>query len=200
MEQRRHATNALEMADHEAEAALLRRLDALERLVFGRSAPSEVEVQPLMPKVEAIAKAVARAEGGRRDLEDLATQASHLGLLSPEPSTTTSPSIENNVALKESIILTARGEIEATASVLAKVKALEKHINPPYLRDISQFSARLGQLDRTYTAQATEAARINERAENARLHYSQAVSLVSEKFVHWDDQVAELERQHASRS
>eukprot|EP00904_Undaria_pinnatifida_P005903 jgi/Undpi1/2442/HiC_scaffold_13.g05823.m1 len=198
MEQQRRETNVLDVADHEAEASLLRRLDALERLVFGRSAPAEVEVQPLVPKVEAISKAVTRAEGGRREFEELATQASHLGLLSPMPSTS-SPTLDDNVALKESILLAARGEIEATASVLAKVKALDKHINPPYLRDISQLSARLDQLDRTYTAQATEAARINERAENARLHYSQAMSLVSEKFVHWDDQVAELERQHASR-
>lgn len=62
--------------NQEAEVALLRRLDALERTVFGRTAPSEVEVQPLMPKVEAIAKAVTRAEGGRRELEELATQGS----------------------------------------------------------------------------------------------------------------------------
>ena len=60
--------------NQEAEASLLRRLDALERLVFGRSAPAEVEVQPLVPKVEAISKAVTRAEGGRRELEELATQ------------------------------------------------------------------------------------------------------------------------------
>lgn len=59
--------------------------------------------------------------------------ASHLGLLSPMPSTS-SPTLDDNVALKESILLAARGEIEATASVLAKVKALDKHINPPYLR------------------------------------------------------------------
>lgn len=53
---------------------LLRRLDALERLVFGRShsatAPTR-EVEPLAGKIEAISKAVARAEGGGRDLEDL---------------------------------------------------------------------------------------------------------------------------------
>lgn len=64
--------------------------------------------------------------------------ASHLGLLSPVPSTT-SPTIDGNVALKESIILAARGEIEATASVLAKVKTLEKHINPPYLRGMTRL-------------------------------------------------------------
>ena len=64
------------LMNQEAEVALLRRLDALERMVFGRSAPSEVEVQPLMPKVEALTKAVARAEGGRRELEELATQGS----------------------------------------------------------------------------------------------------------------------------
>lgn len=66
------------LTNQEAEAALLRRLDALERLVFGRSAPSEVDVQPLMPKVEAIAKAVTRAEGGRRELEELAAQGAAL--------------------------------------------------------------------------------------------------------------------------
>lgn len=60
---------------------LLRRLDALERLVFGRShsaagaAAARVrEVEPLAGKIEAISKTVARAEGGGRDLQDLAVK------------------------------------------------------------------------------------------------------------------------------
>lgn len=58
---------------------LLRRLDALERLVFGRSYSAAAaapvrEVEPLAAKVEAISKFVARAEGGDRDLQDLAAQ------------------------------------------------------------------------------------------------------------------------------
>lgn len=58
---------------------LLRRLDALERLVFGRSRPAAGaaagmirEVQPLTVKIEAISKAIARAEGGGQDFQDLA--------------------------------------------------------------------------------------------------------------------------------
>lgn len=58
----------------EAEAALLRRLDALERLVFGRLGPSERQVEPLAPKLEAIATSLTRAEGGNRDLSGLASQ------------------------------------------------------------------------------------------------------------------------------
>lgn len=60
---------------------LLRRLDSLERLVFGRShsaagtaAAPVREVEPLAAKIEAISKTVARAEGGGRDLEELAAQ------------------------------------------------------------------------------------------------------------------------------
>ncbi len=54
---------------------LLRRLDALERLVFGRAAAAAPvrEAEPLAAKVEALSKSVARAEGGR-DLRDLAAQ------------------------------------------------------------------------------------------------------------------------------
>lgn len=55
---------------------LLRRLDALERLVFGRGAAATPgrEVEPLAGKVEALSKSVARAEGGGTDLRDLASQ------------------------------------------------------------------------------------------------------------------------------
>lgn len=41
--------------------------------------------------------------------------------------------------LKESIVLAARGEIEATASVLEQAKVLEEHVNPPYLRGDPRF-------------------------------------------------------------
>lgn len=66
----------------EAEAVLLRRLDALERLVFGRSCSAASsgtaslgrEVEPLVAKVNAISKSVARAEGGDRNLQDIAAQ------------------------------------------------------------------------------------------------------------------------------
>ncbi|CAN0343696.1 unnamed protein product [Ectocarpus sp. 8 AP-2014] len=198
------ATSPRHEDDHEAEAVLLRRLDALERLVFGRSCSAASsgtaslgrEVEPLAAKVKAISKSVARAEGGDRNLQDIATQAARLGLLSPLPSAAST----HNVALKENILYAARGEIETTARLLSQVKALQEHINPPYLKDMPLLTARLSRLEGTYVQQATEVARINERAENALLHYSEAVNLVSEKFVHWDDQVAELERQHASRS
>ena len=55
---------------------LLRRLEALERLVFGRDCPAAPgrKVEPLAPKLEALSKSVARAEGGGRDMQDLAAQ------------------------------------------------------------------------------------------------------------------------------
>ncbi|CAM9225357.1 unnamed protein product [Ectocarpus sp. 13 AM-2016] len=201
------ATSPRHEDDHEAEGVLLRRLDALERLVFGRSCSAASsgtaglgrEVEPLAAKVKAICKSVAQAEGGDRNLQDIAAQAARLGLLSPLPSTTTAAST-HNVALKENILYAARGEIETTARLLSQVKTLQEHVNPPYLKDMPQLTARLSRLEGTYVQQAAEVAQINERAENALLHYSEAVNLVSEKFVHWDDQVAELERQHASRS
>lgn len=36
--------------------------------------------------------------------------------------------------IKENILLASRGEIEEIAGLLAKVKELERHVNPPYLR------------------------------------------------------------------
>lgn len=60
---------------------LLRRLDVLERLVFGRSysaasaaAAPVREVEPIAGKIEGISKTLARAEGGGRDLQDLAVK------------------------------------------------------------------------------------------------------------------------------
>ncbi|CAM9170522.1 unnamed protein product, partial [Ectocarpus fasciculatus] len=124
----------------EAEAVLLRRLDALERLVFGRSCSAASpgiaslgRVEPLAAKVNAISKSVARAEGGDRNLQDIAAQAARLGLLSALPSTTTASST-HNVALKENILYAARGEIETTARLLSQVKTLQEHVNPPYLK------------------------------------------------------------------
>lgn len=65
---------------------LLRRLDALEQLVFGRSysaagaaATSVREVEPLAAKVAAISETIAKAEGGGRDLQDLAAQGVRTG-------------------------------------------------------------------------------------------------------------------------
>lgn len=57
-----------------AEAALLRRLEALERLVFGRTSPAERVVQELGAKLEVIEKSVCRAEGGNQDIKDLGVQ------------------------------------------------------------------------------------------------------------------------------
>eukprot|EP00903_Cladosiphon_okamuranus_P013511 g12583.t2 len=180
---------------------LLSRLDALERLVFGRShsaagaaVASVREVEPLAAKIEAISKTVARAEGGGRDLQELAAKASNLGLLSMAPSTAST----QNEGLRENIVCAVRGEIETTARLLSQVKTLQEHVNPPYLRDIPQLTSSLSRLEGTYIRQATEAARISNRAENARQHYSEAMNLVSEKFVLRDDQVSELERKHPS--
>lgn len=72
----------------DAEIVLLRRLDALEQLVFGRSrsmsaaadAPPR-KVESLASKVEAVSKSVSRAEGGGRDLQNLATEGE--GILIP---------------------------------------------------------------------------------------------------------------------
>lgn len=41
------------------------------------------------------------------------------------------------------------------------------------LPDMPHLTDRLSRLEGTYIRQATEATRINERAENARLHYSE---------------------------
>lgn len=70
------------MPQEDAEIILLRRLDALEKLVFGRpcsmsattadAAPRTVD--PLAARVEAVSKKVSRADGGGRDMQDLATQ------------------------------------------------------------------------------------------------------------------------------
>eukprot|EP00752_Nemacystus_decipiens_P007076 g6340.t2 len=76
-------TRTQQEGDQEDEGViLLRRLDALERLVFGRShsaAGAEAapvrEVEPLARKIEAVSKTVSRAEGGGRDLQDLALKA-----------------------------------------------------------------------------------------------------------------------------
>lgn len=57
-----------------AEATLLRRLEVLEQLVFGRTPPSERSVEELGAKVEAIEKGVRRAEGGNQDIKDLGIQ------------------------------------------------------------------------------------------------------------------------------
>eukprot|EP00752_Nemacystus_decipiens_P007075 g6340.t1 len=195
-------TRTQQEGDQEDEGViLLRRLDALERLVFGRShsaAGAEAapvrEVEPLARKIEAVSKTVSRAEGGGRDLQDLALKASHLGLLSLAPSTAST----QHVALKENIVYTARGEVEITARLLSQVKTLQEHINPPYLRDMPQLTRRLNRLEDAHIRQATESARVSDRAENARLHYSEAMNLVSEKFVLRDDQVARLERNHLS--
>ncbi|CAN0331568.1 unnamed protein product, partial [Pylaiella littoralis] len=125
----------------EAESILLlSRLDALERLVFGRScsaaatAPSR-GLEPLSAKVERISRSVARAEGGDRDLQHLAAQASNLGLLSPPGLPTVRAATVQNVTLKENVLYAAREEIETTARLLSQVKILqEEHVNPPYLR------------------------------------------------------------------
>ncbi|CAM9408854.1 unnamed protein product [Scytosiphon promiscuus] len=207
MSQRSETSNPQGIPQEDAELSLLRRLDALEKLVFGRSCSTfgttaeavPRRMEPLTARVEAVSRRVSRTEGGSRDLQDLATQAAHLGLLSTAPYGSTADTAQN-VALKENILYAARGEIDTTARLLSQVKTLEEHVNPPYLRDTPQFAARLGRLEGTYIRQAAEAARINERAEHARLQYSEAVNLVSQKFVHWDDQVAELEGQHASRA
>lgn len=67
--------------------------------------------------------------------------ASHLGLLS-HASSVSAPSAEHD-AIAEKIVLSAKGEIEATAEALAQVKALKEHVNPPYLRgDGLPFTAR----------------------------------------------------------
>lgn len=44
----------------------------LERMVFGRTSPTNPDVQDLSTKVESIVKHVSRAEGGNRDLRDVA--------------------------------------------------------------------------------------------------------------------------------
>lgn len=56
--------------------------------------------------------------------------ASNLGLLSLAPSMTST----QNTALKENILYSATGEIETTAHLLSQVKALQEHVNPPYIR------------------------------------------------------------------
>lgn len=58
--------------------------------------------------------------------------ASSFGLLSPIAYA--AAPVGETVALKESILLSSREEIEETAKMLSKVKALQEHINPPYLR------------------------------------------------------------------
>ncbi|CAM9236460.1 unnamed protein product, partial [Hapterophycus canaliculatus] len=124
----------------DAEVVLLRRLDALEQRVFGlsrsmsTSADATVrEADPLAARVKAVSEKVSRAEGGGRDLQELATQAARQGLLSPAPYGITAGTAQN-VGLKENILYAAKGEIETTARLLSQVKTLEQHVNPPYLR------------------------------------------------------------------
>lgn len=45
--------------------------------------------------------------------------------------------------------------------------------HPTALTDMPQLTGRLSRLEGAYIRQTTEAARINNRAENARLHYSE---------------------------
>lgn len=50
------------------------RLETLEKMVFGHTKPAHQEVRDLHTKVNVITKEVNRADGGNRELRDVAKQ------------------------------------------------------------------------------------------------------------------------------
>ncbi|CAM9188954.1 unnamed protein product [Discosporangium mesarthrocarpum] len=181
----------------EAERMLIARIDALERMVYpSKLVPGGSDLN-LVPRVQELSRGVSRASRGNDDLQHVSKQASALGLLDPRASF--SPGSADTLALKESALLAAKDEVERIASLLAQVNALEKHINPPYLGDIPNLSKRLVSLEAIHLGQASETAMFCERAEQLRLNYGKAISLVSEKFVYYDDQLVGLEQEQRGK-
>ncbi|CAM9108272.1 unnamed protein product [Choristocarpus tenellus] len=172
---------------------LLARLDALERLVYtSQSTRGDLGVD-LGERVKMLSKSVSQVERGNKDLNHINTQAMALGMM--EPGASFAPGSADTLALKESALLAAKDEVDRMACLLGQVKALQEHINPPYLQDISDLSRRLSRLEAIHLGQSSETAVLCERAERLSLNYAQAVSLVSEKFVYYDDQLGILEQE-----
>jgi hypothetical protein len=102
-----------------------------------------------------------------------------------------------DLSVKESILLSSYDAAASASKAFKELKAMERHINPAYLRDMPELIARLERVQSRQAAIDLEANALHRRVDRLLSEYNECVNLVSTKFLAAHSTLEALEGQRA---